>query len=49
MTLLMSPLLGAAVATPLFAVALLVSGQDSTLTGTLAGQVILEGFTTSLH
>ncbi len=42
---LMTPLLGAAVATPLFAVALLASGQNSTLTGTLAGQVVLEGFT----
>ncbi len=42
---LMSPLLGVAVATPLFAVALLASGQNSTLTGTLAGQIVLEGFT----
>lgn len=42
---LMTPLLGAAVAAPLFAVALLASGQNATLTGTLAGQVILEGFT----
>jgi manganese transport protein len=42
---LLTPLLGAAVATPLFAIALLASGQNSTLTGTLAGQVILEGFT----
>lgn len=42
---LMTPLLGAAVATPLFAIALLASGQNSTLTGTLAGQVVLEGFT----
>jgi manganese transport protein len=42
---LLSPLLGVAVATPLFAVALLASGQNSTLTGTLAGQVVLEGFT----
>ncbi len=42
---LMSPLLGVAVATPLFAIALLASGQNSTLTGTLAGQIVLEGFT----
>ncbi len=42
---LLTPLLGASLATPLFAVALLASGQNSTLTGTLAGQVILEGFT----
>jgi manganese transport protein len=42
---MLSPLLGVAVATPLFAIALLASGQNSTLTGTLAGQVILEGFT----
>lgn len=42
---LLSPLLGAALATPLFAIALLASGQNSTLTGTMAGQVILEGFT----
>jgi manganese transport protein len=42
---LLSPLLGVGVATPLFAVALLASGQNSTLTGTLAGQIVLEGFT----
>lgn len=41
---LLTPLLGASLATPLFAVALLASGQNSTLTGTLAGQIILEGF-----
>jgi manganese transport protein len=41
---LMTPLLGASLATPLFAIALLASGQNSTLTGTLAGQIILEGF-----
>jgi manganese transport protein len=35
---------GAAVASLLFAVALLASGQSSTLTGTLAGQVVMEGF-----
>jgi manganese transport protein len=33
------------IATPLFAIALLASGQNSTLTGTMAGQIILEGFT----
>ncbi len=42
---LLTPLLGIAAAAPLFAIALLASGQNSTLTGTLAGQVILEGFT----
>ena len=42
---LVSPLLGATLATPLFAIALLASGQNSTLTGTMAGQVVLEGFT----
>jgi len=41
---LLSPLLGVAVASTLFAVALLASGQNSTITGTLAGQVIMEGF-----
>lgn len=41
---LLSPLLGAAGASALFAVALLASGQNSTLTGTLAGQVVMEGF-----
>lgn len=42
---LLTPLLGATLAAPLFAIALLASGQNSTLTGTMAGQVILEGFT----
>lgn len=42
---LLTPLLGAALATPLFAIALLASGQNSTITGTMAGQIILEGFT----
>ena len=42
---LLTPLLGASLATPLFAFALLASGQNSTLTGTMAGQVVLEGFT----
>ena len=41
---LLSPLLGVGVASILFAVALLASGQNSTLTGTLAGQVVMEGF-----
>jgi len=41
---LLSPLLGVGVAGILFAVALLASGQNSTLTGTLAGQVVMEGF-----
>ncbi|MGO8673323.1 MAG: Nramp family divalent metal transporter [Capsulimonadaceae bacterium] len=42
---LLTPLMGVGIATPLFAIALLASGQNSTLTGTLAGQIILEGFT----
>lgn len=41
---LLSPLLGATLASTLFAVALLASGQNSTITGTLAGQIIMEGF-----
>jgi manganese transport protein len=41
---LLSPLLGVGGASLLFAVALLASGQNSTLTGTLAGQIIMEGF-----
>jgi manganese transport protein len=41
---LLDPLLGATVASTLFAVALLASGQNSTLTGTLAGQIVMEGF-----
>jgi manganese transport protein len=41
---LFAPLLGTGAASILFAVALLASGQNSTLTGTLAGQVIMEGF-----
>lgn len=40
----LAPLLGAPVASLLFALALLCSGQNSTLTGTLAGQVVMEGF-----
>lgn len=41
---LLSPTLGAAAASSLFAVALLFSGQNSTITGTLSGQIIMEGF-----
>src|SRR5207302_738340 len=42
--LTLAPLLGTAAASTLFAVALLASGQSSTVTGTLAGQVVMEGF-----
>jgi manganese transport protein len=41
---LLTPLLGAAGASAVFAFALLASGQNSTLTGTLAGQIVMEGF-----
>ena len=41
---LLSPLLGSSAASILFAVALLCSGQNATLTGTLAGQIVMEGF-----
>jgi manganese transport protein len=41
---LLSPLLGAAGASTIFAIALLASGQNSSITGTLAGQVVMEGF-----
>jgi manganese transport protein len=41
---LLTPVLGASLASTLFAVALLASGQNSTLTGTLAGQIVMEGF-----
>jgi manganese transport protein len=41
---LLTPLLGAAGASTVFALALLASGQNSTLTGTLAGQIVMEGF-----
>jgi len=41
---LLSPTLGVGLASTLFAVALLASGQNSTLTGTLAGQIVMEGF-----
>jgi manganese transport protein len=42
--LTLAPLLGTAAASTLFVVALLASGQSSTITGTLAGQVVMEGF-----
>jgi manganese transport protein len=42
--LLLAPLLGTAAASVLFAVALLCAGQASTLTGTMAGQIVMEGF-----
>ena len=41
---LLAPLLGTTLASTLFAVALLASGQNSTITGTLAGQIVMEGF-----
>jgi manganese transport protein len=41
---MLSPMLGVPVASTLFALALLASGQNSTLTGTLAGQIVMEGF-----
>jgi manganese transport protein len=41
---LLTPLLGVGGASTLFAIALLASGQNSTLTGTLAGQIVMEGF-----
>lgn len=41
---LLAPLLGTTLASTLFAIALLASGQNSTLTGTLAGQIVMEGF-----
>jgi manganese transport protein len=42
--LTLAPLLGTTAASTLFAIALLASGQSSTITGTLAGQVVMEGF-----
>ena len=42
--LLLAPLLGTSAAGVLFAIALLASGQSSTLTGTMAGQIVMEGF-----
>lgn len=41
---LLSPLLGAAIAAPLFAIALLCCGLTSTVTATLSGQIVMEGF-----
>ncbi|WP_246072787.1 Nramp family divalent metal transporter [Paenibacillus dokdonensis] len=41
---MLTPLVGTTLASILFAVALLASGQNSTLTGTLAGQIVMEGF-----
>src|SRR5205807_1370510 len=41
---LLSPLLGLGIASTLFAVALLASGLNSTVTATLAGQIVMEGF-----
>ncbi len=41
---LLSPILGTSIASTLFAFALLASGQNSSLTGTLAGQIVMEGF-----
>ena len=41
---LLTPVLGATLASTFFAIALLASGQNSTLTGTLAGQIVMEGF-----
>jgi manganese transport protein len=42
--LLLSPLLEAPLANILFAISLLASGQNATLTGTMAGQIVMEGF-----
>lgn len=42
--MLLDPLVGSSIASVLFAVALLASGQNATLTGTLAGQIVMEGF-----
>jgi manganese transport protein len=41
---LLAPLLGIPIASTLFAIALLASGQNSSLTGTMAGQIVMEGF-----
>ncbi len=41
---LLEPILGTSIASTLFAVALLSAGQSSTITGTLAGQIVMEGF-----
>ena len=42
--LLLAPMMGFALASKLFGIALLASGQSSTLTGTMAGQIVMEGF-----
>jgi manganese transport protein len=41
---LLSPMVGVGAASTMFAVALLASGQNSTITGTMAGQIVMEGF-----
>ncbi|MCR8998121.1 divalent metal cation transporter, partial [Brevibacillus laterosporus] len=41
---LLSPTVGVGIASTLFAVALLASGQNSTITGTITGQIVMEGF-----
>lgn len=41
---LLAPLLGSSVAPKLFAIALIAAGQSSTITGTLAGQIVMEGY-----
>lgn len=41
---LLAPMLGVGAASAVFAIALLASGQNSTVTGTLAGQIVMEGF-----
>lgn len=41
---LLSPVLGSSIASTLFAIALIASGQSSTVTGTLAGQIVMEGY-----
>jgi manganese transport protein len=41
---LLEPILGSAIAPKLFAIALIASGQSSTITGTLAGQIVMEGY-----
>ena len=46
---LLSPLLGLGIASTLFAIALLASGVNSTVTATLAGQIIMEGFPPASH
>ena len=46
---LLSPMLGSTIASTLFAVALIASGQSSTVTGTLAGQIVMEGYLRLAH